>query len=92
MPAISKDDDGQRATQSCVLIARLFHLVLSSNFRLSKEMHMISPSGVAMHVNCTHTGDAGATYKTPANTGVLFVFYPALHCPFNSLPHNKMKK
>ena len=40
-------------TKLVSLLTRLFHLVLSSNFRLSKEMHIISPSNIAVHVHCT---------------------------------------
>ena len=40
-------------TVTSVLLTRLFHLILSSNFRLSKEMHTISLSRIAVHVNCT---------------------------------------
>ena len=61
--------------KTSVLLTLPFHLVLSSTFRLSKEMHTISPSNIAVY-----TGDAGATYKTLASTGVLFTSY--LKCPF----------
>ena len=40
-------------TKLVSLLTRLFYLVLSSNFRLSKEMHIISPSNIAVHVHCT---------------------------------------
>ena len=39
--------------KTSVLLTRLFHRVLSSKFRLYKEMHTISPSRIAVHVNCT---------------------------------------
>ena len=43
------------SAQTSVLRTRLFHLVLSSTFPLSKEIHTISPSiaNIAVHVNCT---------------------------------------
>ena len=39
--------------KTSVLLTRLFQFFLCSNFRLSKEMHMISPSCIEVHVNCT---------------------------------------
>ena len=61
--------------KTSVLLTRLFHLVLSSNFRLSKKMHMISPSGIAVHVHTTLPGWCHFQNSCRVwNTGVLFVF------------------
>ena len=57
--------------KTSVLLTSLFHLVLSSNFCLSKEMHTISPSSIAVHANCTQVT------LVPLNTKLLQipVFY-----------------
>ena len=61
--------------KTSVLLTRLFHLVLSSNFRLSKKMHMFSPSGIALHVHTTLPGWCHFQNSCRVwNTGVLFVF------------------
>ena len=73
--------------KTSVLLTRLFHRVLSSNFRLYKEMHTISPSRIAVHVKL-HTADAGATYKTLATWILVPVFYSCfiLHSILPSIP------
>ena len=52
-PHLTDSEGFALGTKTSVLLTRRFHRVLSSNFRLSKEMHTISPSGIAVHVNRT---------------------------------------
>ena len=70
--------------ETSVLLTLFFHLVLSSTFRLSKEIHAISPSNIAVHVNCTQVTLVQLTklFQVP-------VFYSRfiLHSPFNSVPY-----